>query len=100
MPLGQLLSRSIAGNGYQVFDWSDDASLSNSGERVALVDTYKQVADEVTYGTAAPWPDGPNNNGPSLSLLDLASDTSLPESWAASSAAGGTPGAANFPAEP
>lgn len=82
-----------AGQGYQVFDFS--GGLSGDGETIALRDLFGNEVDSVTYGVDAPWASTPNGGGPSLSLLNPALDNALPESWAASAAAGGTPGAAN-----
>ena len=87
------------GGGYDVYQWAS-GNLDDSGERVALLDPFAQVADEVTYDDEAPWPTAPNGSGPSLSLGTTALDNALPASWAASDFAGGTPGAANWPALP
>src|SRR5690606_36371580 len=84
------------------FGWGspDNQKLSNGGETVALVDTFGQAADSITYDDIAPWPTAPDGGGPSLSLLDPSLDNALPGSWAASCAPGGTPGALNFPPLP
>ncbi len=70
-------------------------NLSNKGETVTVVDAALNTVDTVTYATAAPWPTSPDGTGPSLELRDLMADKSLPQSWGASLAAGGTPGARN-----
>jgi len=72
-----------------------DGKLDNGGERVALEDRAGNPVDELEYDDLAPWPTAPDGTGPSLELLDPALDNSLPGSWAASLAPGGTPGAAN-----
>ena len=69
--------------------------LRNSGELVELQDGLNQIIDQVAYDDTLPWPTTPDGSGPSLELIDPALDNSLPESWQASGAAGGTPGAAN-----
>ena len=69
--------------------------LSNSGETVQLVDAAAAVIDTVSYLDAAPWPGTPDGTGPSLELVDLLSDNSLPENWLASTVIGGTPRAVN-----
>ena len=74
--------------------------LADDGQRLALADAFGQLVDEVTYGDAGDWPAAPDGAGPSLSLGNPALDNSLPASWAASDFAGGTPGAANWPALP
>ncbi len=86
------------GGGYQVFNF--DGGLSSSGERVAVLDRFGTLVDEVTYGVAAPWPSTPNGGGPSLALLEPGLDNSLAANWAASRETGGTPGAENFPPLP
>ena len=79
-----------------MFGWGvDGGSLSNGGERIALLDGSGGLIDEVTYDDADPWPLTPDGSGPSLALIDPALDNSLATSWAASPADGGSPGAAN-----
>jgi len=84
---------------YDVYQWTS-GDLDDAGERVALIDPFAQVADEVTYDDEAPWPTPPNGSGPTLSLGRPALDNSLPASWAASRQTAGTPGAENFPRLP
>ncbi len=75
--------------------------LSSSGEEVTLLDGAR-VVDTVTYAPTDPWPTQPNGGGPSLELIDPASDNSLAASWAASTGSGasGTPGALNSVSTP
>jgi len=83
--------------GIQVFQWTS-GDLSNGGETLALLDTNSNDIDRVLYDDAAPWPTGSDgNDGTSLSLLATNLDNSAAASWAASTAANGTPGAVNFP---
>ena len=84
---------------YDAYQWTS-GDLDDAGERIALLDAFAQVADEVTYDDAAPWPATPNGDGPTLALGRTALDNSLPANWGASREQGGTPGAANFPALP
>ncbi len=70
-------------------------NLGNSGELVQLADADGAIADYVEYLDVAPWPTGPDGNGPSLELIDPTYDNSLAENWQASSDLGGTPGAVN-----
>ena len=42
-----------------------------------------------------PWPTGPDGNGPSLELIDVPDDNTIPENWKASTSVGGTPGRSN-----
>lgn len=72
-----------------------DGQLDNGGERITLLSRTSAIVDQVTYDDAAPWPVTPDGQGPSLELVDPASDNALPASWAPSLAPGGTPGAPN-----
>ena len=69
-------------------------SFNNDGERVAL--TRQAIGDfrEVTYNDQLPWPEEPDGNGPSLTLLAPNSnpDHTDSASWTASATIGGTPG--------
>jgi hypothetical protein len=67
-------------------------ALDAAGETVAITDGARSV-DTVTYSPS--WAPSTNGGGPSLELVDPASDNSQAASWAASTAANGTPGAAN-----
>ncbi|NCA84497.1 MAG: hypothetical protein EOM83_02875 [Clostridia bacterium] len=75
-------------------------SLGNGGDNLRLFDPSGQLVNNVAYEDGAPWPTAPDGNGPSLSLLDVALDNSVPENWAASAQDNGTPGAVNFGTEP
>jgi len=70
--------------------------LNNSpNDQVRLYNPGGILVDSVQYSNTAPWPTGAAGNGPSLELIDPALDNTLPESWAASLAANGTPGEQN-----
>jgi len=69
--------------------------LDGGGERVTLLNRAGLIVDDVMYDDVAPWPTEPDGHGPSLELIDPAEDNALPQSWAASKAVGGTPGAPN-----
>ncbi len=70
-------------------------AISGGGERIALIAADGvTVIDEVTYDDTAPWPGGPDGNGPSLELRDPTLDNTLPTSWATSNG-DPTPGAQN-----
>lgn len=77
-----------------VLQWIS-GNLGNSGETVELNYFDGSSMDIVPYDDEAPWPTEPDGSGPSLELLDIALDNSLPESWAASIVDNGTPGAVN-----
>jgi CotH kinase protein/Chitobiase/beta-hexosaminidase C-terminal domain/Lamin Tail Domain len=66
--------------------------LSNSGEHIKLVDAEGHTLLEFTYGTEAPWPALSDGSGPSLEIIDVAADPTLPENWQASDLNGGSPG--------
>ena len=69
--------------------------LSGGGELIQLIAADGvTVVDEVSYDDVAPWPSAPDGNGPSLELIDSATDNSLAASWAASDG-DPTPGAEN-----
>ena len=69
--------------------------LGGNGDSVRLFEAAGALHDLVAYGTESPWPDTPDGQGPTLELIDPGADNRLPESWAASVAAHGTPGGAN-----
>jgi hypothetical protein len=56
--------------------------LSNKGQEIELTDAFGNVIDNVTYADSLPWPDA-DGNGYFLSLFNISSDNSLPESWEA-----------------
>ncbi|MDB6134646.1 MAG: hypothetical protein JWM59_2889 [Verrucomicrobiales bacterium] len=57
-------------------------SLSNDGERVALLDAAGNPASEVHYRTGGAWPELPDGGGASLELRDARADLSNGASWA------------------
>lgn len=69
--------------------------LAGSGELIQLLAADgTTVIDEVNYLDQAPWPAGPDGNGPSLELRSPTLDNSLAASWGVSNG-NATPGAAN-----
>jgi hypothetical protein len=71
-----------------------DANLSNGGERIVLVGPLGDTIQDFVYNNAAPWPSGPDGNGPSLEIVDPLGNPNNPANWRASTLAGGSPGAA------
>jgi hypothetical protein len=86
--------------------------LSNSGERIQLVDEIGQVINEVRYADEGDWAVrelGPvehshrgwqwsnqtDDGGKSLEVVNVAVSNEVGQNWAASSVDGGTPGRAN-----
>jgi len=69
--------------------------LNNNKERIILYTANQCMVDSLRYNDDLPWPEEPDGNGPTLSLLDASLDNTAPASWAASPPLG-TPGAANI----
>lgn len=88
-------SNRYTGLAAQVFDWGGSSPPTN-GLPLWLRDKGNLEIDYVPYGSSAPWPTAPANNGPSLVLIDPSSDNELPENWTFSDIANGTPGAPNL----
>ena len=59
-------------------------SLSDRGERIALVDAHGNLVDEVTYSDDGAWPEWADGGGSSLELIDTRTDNDLAQAWAAS----------------
>jgi len=76
------------------FSGSFDFGLNGSGELIRLYDISGSIIDSVMYDDNSPWPDAPDGEGPTLELIHLNLDNSLPESWGAS-LEHGTPGSPN-----
>jgi hypothetical protein len=70
-------------------------NLGNGGDQVRLFNARHQLIDQVSYQDTAPWPLQPDGEGPTLELIRSTLDRSLPSSWRASPAIGGSPGAPN-----
>ncbi|MEM1271211.1 MAG: lamin tail domain-containing protein, partial [Bacteroidota bacterium] len=74
--------------------------LSNSGEALALYDAGGALADSVKYKDSGKWPSEADGDGSTLILGNLSAHNLEAESWGASLAVGGSPGAANGTALP
>jgi hypothetical protein len=72
-----------------------EGSLDDLGESLVLRNQNGGVISSVYYDAASPWPAAANGGGSSLELIDASQDTGKVVNWAASAAAGGTPGSAN-----
>ena len=68
--------------------------LSGGGELIRLIDSNGLLVDKVEYNNSSPWPTEPNDNGPTLELINPSLDNALGDNWAASDDYG-TPGAVN-----
>jgi hypothetical protein len=62
-------------------------NLSNSSERLELLDGFGNQIDLVVYNDYTPWPEDADGEGYYLKLIDLDFDNSLAENWIASSSA-------------
>ncbi len=78
-----------------VLAWVGDTRLSNGGERVAIVDAAGDLIDAVEYSDGGQWPAQADGHGPSLELINPHLPNQYGSAWKASTAAYGTPGAAN-----
>jgi hypothetical protein len=68
-----------------------EGRLSDSSERIRLLDAHHNPADEVRYYGRSPWPEAADGGGSSLELTDPRADNAVPESWEASDESGGAP---------
>ncbi|HVY72349.1 MAG TPA: lamin tail domain-containing protein, partial [Verrucomicrobiae bacterium] len=73
-------------------------ALSNSGERLALLDRKGGVVTTVDFFHGPGWPKETDGSGFSLEVGDANGDPNDPANWRASAAAGGSPGL--IPASP
>lgn len=60
-------------------------NLSNNSQKLTLSDAWGNTIDEVTYSSAAPWPDA-SANGFYLKLKSTNLDNNVPENWTRSDA--------------
>ena len=67
-------------------------SLSNRGERLALIDRNGETVLSADYDDGGSWPSEADGNGHSLVLDNPDGDPDSPANWHASLAKGGTPG--------
>ena len=73
-----------------------ELSFSASGETIKLYsDNLMTLVDSVAYGDGLPWPEPPDGEGPTLSLIDSALDNNDATNWESSGNYGGTPGRMN-----
>ena len=74
--------------------FQNNTSLDNGGEQLQLLNSTGGVIKDFSYNDNAPWPTGPDGNGPALVLLhpELNPDPSIGANWRESANAGGDPG--------
>ena len=68
--------------------------FAGGGELLRLFNNAGIIVDSLTYDDVAPWPTGPDGNGPTLALKNPDLNNTLAENWAGSSG-NGTPGEKN-----
>ncbi|MDB6110000.1 MAG: hypothetical protein JWR69_1750, partial [Pedosphaera sp.] len=68
------------------------ASLSNTGERIALLDASGDSVISVDYKNSGGWPTAANGGGYSLEIINPDGDPDDPANWRASLAVNGSPG--------
>jgi len=105
-------NKTIPPNGYLVVSSKDSLMMANypsvpllgkslgfglddGSETIKVFNGNGALIDEVTYTDTSPWPECADGTGQSLSLINVASNNSLPGSWRCSGKMGGTPGVTN-----
>jgi hypothetical protein len=67
-------------------------SLSNNGERLALLDGLGNVIVSVDYNDRKGWPEAADGGGYSLNIIDFNGDPDDPANWTTGTTVNGTPG--------
>jgi len=67
-------------------------SLSNGGERIAVLDAGGRTVTAVHYDDEGGWPLAADGGGASLEVMDPRGDPNAPDNWRASASPNGTPG--------
>ena len=81
------------GGFYLITDFGNDTSLANNGEVITLLAADGSTIESFRYDDDAPWPEGPDGSGPSLTRILPAGAPGNPESWRPSLSDGGSPNA-------
>lgn len=63
--------------------------LGNGGAAIVISNSLGAIVDTVNYDDVAPWPTAPDGTGPSLELIDAATDNNVGTNWRASTTATG-----------
>ncbi|NQU35401.1 MAG: lamin tail domain-containing protein [Bacteroidetes bacterium] len=66
--------------GVDSYQWTGGA-LSNSGEKIELIDALNNVIDSLTYDDSLPWDTLADGYGPSLTLCNPDANNSVAENW-------------------
>jgi NAD-dependent dihydropyrimidine dehydrogenase PreA subunit len=80
---------------YDAGEGNYNFGLGNGGDVVRFFSNTGVLLDAVDYDDGGDWPGAADGDGPTLELIDVTLDNSLPASWQASYVDGGTPGAQN-----
>lgn len=80
-------------------DGTFGGSLSNAGEKLALLDPRGNIIHSVDYRDDSGWPQQADGGGFSLQLIHPEADPDAPAGWQASLSVGGSPGTENVLAE-
>ncbi|MBT4064595.1 MAG: T9SS type A sorting domain-containing protein [Candidatus Marinimicrobia bacterium] len=95
MNSGALIVLANNSNNYSgSIEWAS-GGLTNTGETITLYDGAGNTIDIVDYDDSSPWPTPPDEDGPSLELIDASTDNNTASNWTYSYHTGGTPGYAN-----
>lgn len=87
---------SLAGVAGVLGPWQ--GNLSNGGETIDLRSRSGRLMDRLSYGDSGEWPVAADGAGATLAKRRAGTTAADSANWRASAQAGGTPGAANFPA--
>ena len=85
--------------GLSVDGWYQ-GSLSNNGERLALLDAKWRRVVEVDYSDGGAWSGLADGDGHSLELIDPLADPGAASNWRDSAAKAGSPGTAGTASDP
>jgi len=82
------------GRGFNVYQWNS-GTLNDGGGSVQIINKEGLVIDQVDFMVGGPWPSLPAGSGPSLELVGIDENNSLPASWRSSHFVNGSPGLPN-----
>ena len=85
-----------AANGGQQALGPFSGRLSNTGERLQLLDRNQRIMDELKYRSDGSWPVAADGSGLSLAKRDPNTAGGRADNWTSSAELGGTPGRKNF----
>ncbi len=77
-----------------------DGTLSNGGEKLAILDPHGNTVYSLDYDDERGWPTAADGQGYSLEVIDPFGDPDDPANWRASAVTNGTPGIVSPPPTP